>query len=196
MGPCEGDLTAEYAAEVDRVRAFVTGRDTSILERLVEAMKEAAANREYELAGQYRDWLQSLQNMTQKRRSVAQSVMDHHAVVVQPAAGQIGRQVFAIRYGRHVETLTLGTDPSAGDAERIRDFLDRHFSADPPRPERYLKREIDEVRVLAHWLYVHRESARHVLYESGGSVDELFGRVAQALRFEVEEPEVEDVEEA
>ncbi len=195
LGPCEGDIDAEYAAEVDRVRAFVTGRDTSVLDRLTEAMKEAAANREYELAGQYRDWLQSLRQMTQKRRSVAQSVMDHHAVVVQPAAGQIGRQVFAIRYGRHVETLTLGADVGAGDAERIRDLLGRHFADEPPRPERYLKREIDEVRVLAHWLYVHRESARHVLFESGGSVDELFGRVVEALRFEVPEADEREGEE-
>jgi DNA polymerase-3 subunit epsilon len=192
LGPCEGDLAEAYRTEVDRVRAFIKGEDTGVLDRLRASMLEAAANREYELAGQCRDWLRSLERMTEKRRSLAQSVMDHHAVVVQPAAGQVGRQVFAIRYGRHVETLTLGTDPAPHDADRLRAFLAQHFAHDPPRPERYLKREIDEVRVLAHWLYVHRESARHVLFEPDMTTDDLLAATLDALRFEVEELVEED----
>jgi DNA polymerase-3 subunit epsilon len=192
LGPCVGGLDEAYAHEVDRVRAFVTGRDADVLDRLKSAMQQAAAAREYELAGQYRDWLLSLQRMTGKRRSVAQSVMDHHAVVVQPGAGEVGRQVFVVRYGRHVETLTLGTHPSPDDAERLRVFLEQHFADEPPRPERYLRREIDEVRVLAHWLYVHRESARHVPFEPGTPVEALAARVEEALRFDVEEVEEEE----
>jgi hypothetical protein len=50
------------------------------------------------------------------------------------------------------------------------------------------------VRVLAHWLYVHRHSARHVPLASGQAFDAFAARVRAALVAEddADVPEDED----
>ncbi|HYE57801.1 MAG TPA: hypothetical protein VD948_04815, partial [Rhodothermales bacterium] len=102
------------------------------------------------------------------------------------------------RYGRHVATCTLRVPPSDTDLASLDAFLAEHFSTDGPAPERYNRREIDEVRVLAHWLYVHRRSARHVPYAPDDPLDAFSARVRGALLAEEDEtvPEDEDDPEA
>ncbi len=118
LAPC-ADADPAYAAEVDRVRDFLLGRDTTTLDALKTAMMDAAARREYELAGQYRDWFRALDTMRGKQQQVAASVLDHHGVIVQPGEVKNTRQCYAIRYGRHVETLTLADPLADADSARL-----------------------------------------------------------------------------
>lgn len=179
LAPCVPDgEVSPYADEVERVRAFLLGRDTSVLASLEGAMREVAARREYELAGQYRDWLRALERMTGRQREVAAPVLEHHGVIVQPGEQPGTRQLFVVRYGRHVESATVAHPLDAAGGTRLADLVARHFAAEPPRPERYLKREIDEVRMLAHWLYVHRGSTQQVPFVPGTSPEAY----AEALR--------------
>ncbi len=181
LAPCVVESGAGYEAEVEKVRAFLLGRDTATLGTLQIAMTEAAGRREYELAGQYRDWLRALERMNSKQRGVASPVLDHHGVIVQPGEVSGTRQCFVVRYGRHVETLTLPEEMGSDESAQLQALLEQHFAAEPPRPERYLKREIDEVRVLSHWLYVHRDSARQVPFVPGTPLDDFARHVREAF---------------
>lgn len=181
LAPCATGDSEAYTDEVGRVRGFLLGRDPAVLDAIRASMMEAAGRREYELAGTYRDWLKSLEGMAGKHRTVAASVLDHNAVVVQDAAAPGTLQLFVIRYGRLADTLTVAHAPDDAAFADLEAALARHFGPDAPRPERYHKREIDEVRLLAHFLYVYRESARQVRFEPGMSVGAFTADVRSAL---------------
>lgn len=177
-GPCaDADAAAAYDAEVQRVRDFLMGRDRGILDRLDQAMREASAEMRYEEAREYRDWMQQLGRLLDKQQFLAAPVYDQNAVVVQPHADGGAAHLFLIRFGRHVETVHLPADADAAAVADLRERLAAQFDAAQPRPERYFKQEIDEVRVLAHWLYVHREEVRQVPWQAGTPTDDLLAAV-------------------
>ncbi len=190
LAPCDTPAAA-YAEEVEKVRAFLLGETAGVVETLRESMTAAAARREYELAGQCRDWIRALERMTGRQREVAASVLDHHGAIVLPGEVPGTQQVFVVRYGRHAGTLALPETRLPEDDARLDDFVAAHFGEEPPRPERYLKREIDEVRLLAHWLYVHRGSTQQLAFAPGTSTEAFAARIRAAL----DAPEGVDVSE-
>ena len=144
------------------------------------AMHEAAARRDYEGAALLRDDLNALDRMADRQRLFAAPVHEVHAFLVEDAVEPETVQVLAIRHGRHVGTLALPRVLAAEDNARLAAFLAAHLVAAGP-PARYFKREIDEVRLLAHWLYVHRASARIVRVEAADSSATVLARIRDAL---------------
>ena len=190
-GPCEDAAAEAYAAEVQRVRDFLSGRDRWVLGEIEAAMKAEAAALNFEQAATYRDWLRKLERMMQKQARIAAPVLQHNAVIVQPdvrvqpEAGARRAQLFIVRFGRLAETLSLALPPS--DVRHLRERLAEHFEQAQEPPERYFKREIDEVRVLAHWMYAHRASARQVPWPPDGDLDAFVADVlAEAALLSVE----------
>jgi DNA polymerase III subunit epsilon len=182
--PCLGQHSAEsYALEVQRVRDFLNGTDSGILERIQEAMKRAASQMEFEQAAQYRDWSRRLEYMLEKQKCVASPVLEHNAVLLLPGEAPEKVQLYFVRSGRHLETLTVPCRPTPGDEKAIRERVLRYYTPEAEPPERYFKPQVDEMRVLAHWMYVYRETLRKVPWEETSS--EAF---MQRLAAEMERP--------
>lgn len=183
-GPCAFDRSA-HDAEVERLRAFLLGRDTSVQADLRKVMLEAAAQRNYEAAATLRDHLAALERMADRQRLFAAPVHEVHAFVVEDAVEPDVVQVFAIRHGRHADTLRLARSPDpavAAEADaRLAAFVERHRAPLDAPTVRYFKREIDEVRLLAHWLYVHRASARIVHVAPADATADVLARLRAAL---------------
>ena len=80
---CESqEDTAAYAAEVQRVRDFLTGKDAWVLGEIEAAMKVEASTLHFEQAAFYRDWLRRLERMMHKHAALAAPVLHHNAVIV------------------------------------------------------------------------------------------------------------------
>jgi DNA polymerase-3 subunit epsilon len=127
-------------------------------------MQDAAARLDYETAGTYRDWLHSLKPLLDRQERIAAPVLDHNAVLVLPGVAGRTVQLLLVRFGRLAHSIVLPPNPGAGDLERLRTTLAAHYDPGQQRPERYHRREVDEVRLLAHWLYTNRESIHHVYW--------------------------------
>jgi DNA polymerase-3 subunit epsilon len=197
--PCADPAGAEgYAAEVDRVRAFLSGRDDEALGTVEAAMRDAAANLEFETAGWYRDQLRRLQRTLGRQRQIATAVHEHDAVLVEPLAPGYdghaggGAQLFLMRYGRLAARLDVpapaakpaptqagGTlDPTAEAA--LRGALAETFTASAPVPESHLRPDVDEMRILASWMRLHPDSARQVRWTAGLDDDDFLADVLAA----------------
>ncbi len=180
--PCEGGAAAEhYAREVEQVRAFLTGRDTSVQQRIEEAMHRAARALDFEAAARYRDGLHRLRRLQEKQQCIAASVLDHHAVLLQPGLEPHRVQLFLVRYGRLVDTVTMPRRPASPDVDALKGKLAEWFGTTQVEPERYLKKEVDEVRILAHWMYVHREDAHQISWHPGMTVEALLASILDRL---------------
>ncbi len=176
--PCEGEpALAEYGSEVERVRRFLLGQDRSVLAELETRMREASADMKYEEAGEYRDWMQRLERLLDKQEQMAAPVLQHNAVLVHPGAEADTAECYVIRFGRLAETVVLTLPPINGQREHLHERLAEHFDAALERPARYLKQEVDEVRILAHWLYVHRDSTTSIQWHPDQALEDLVEQV-------------------
>lgn len=181
--PCVDEEAAlAYDAEVQRVRAFLTGQDRSVLDEIEARMKAAAAEMDFEQAAEYRDWLRRLGRMSAKQEAIAAPVLEHNAVLVLPGVLPETRQGYLVRFGRHVDTVTLSEPPTPEEVAQLRERLGVHFDPDQPRPERYFKKEVEEVRLLAHWLYVHRDSALSVHWNAVEPLDVFLEQILAATQ--------------
>jgi DNA polymerase-3 subunit epsilon len=92
--------------------------------------------------------------------------LEHNAVAVLPAPDAAAVQCFIIRFGRPVESHTAPVPFPADDRAHLEARLAHHFDPSAAPPDRYSKRDVDEIRLLAHWLYVHRDEVAQVRWDA------------------------------
>ncbi len=199
--PCAGGEGAElYELEVERVRRFLTGQDAEAVDMVEEAMREAAAAREYEAAGWYRDQLRRLQRTFGRQRTIASAVHEHDAVLVEPLAPGYegheagGAQLFLIRHGRLAGRVDLPAEPGPDEVADLAAALDETFDPGLAPPESHLRPDVDEMRMLANWMRLHPDSTRQVRWYPDLGADAFRESVLDAARSAVPtaEPEVEE----
>ena len=160
--PCVNtDIRSIYDSEVGKVRAFLTGADDTILDRLHTAMIEAADQLEFEEAREYRDWWQHLTALFERQKIVATPVLDHHATLAIPTSRTKEYEVYFIRYGRLDRSIRIRLRQKNWRLQ-IQQASIATFAPLVPRPSRYERGELDEVRILSNWLYHHRDSSVYV----------------------------------
>ena len=204
--PCMGgDGSEQYELEVDRVRRFLTGQDAEAVEMVEDAMRQAAATREYEAAGWYRDQLHRLQRTMGRQRRIASAVHEHHAVLVEPLAPGYdglprdaqaggGAQLFLIRHGRLAGRVDLPADPGPDELADLEAALAEAFDPGLAPPESHLRPDVDEMRMLANWMRLHPDGARQVRWTSDRDPDAFLAAVvaAAAEAAPTTEPEMEE----
>jgi DNA polymerase-3 subunit epsilon len=168
LAPCVSDDTG-YESEVDRVRGFLMGKDHSILTTLEHRMREAATRLEFEQAQEYRDWMQMLERMLTQQREVASPVLDHNAVILQPAISEGELQLFFVRFGRYVFNTTFPLMYDRDSIGRLRAAVQTFFNPNQLRPMRYHRQEVDEISILLNWMYSRREAVETVRWSPSKS---------------------------
>ena len=153
-----------------------------MLEAVEAKMREAAAQREFEQAGWYRDQLERLRRVLARQRPFAAAVHDQHLVLVEPGlrAGEV--QLFVLRFGRLVETRALPTEPSPEDVAALRKRLAAHFDPDLAPPPSFQRSDVDEIHILAHWVRFNAERTELVLWTPARTVDDLLADVLANVR--------------
>ena len=174
--PCETDDAGRYATEIDRVRAFLMGQDRSVLEQIEARMQQAAENLEFEQAAEFRDGLEQLERMYDRQRTVAAPVLEHNAVLLAPD-GDHEAEVVLVRYGRPVCTLRCQMPLADADPERLQESFATHFTPARVRPDTLTKRDVDEIRLLAHWTYKRRDDLVQVRWSAGTAPEALLERI-------------------
>ncbi len=180
--PCEKDADPGlYAAEVSRVRDFLNGADESVCDRIEAEMMDASAALDFEKAATYRDWLRTIRRMLEKRQGVAARVLNHNTVIVhRPSPGAMVR-LMAVSRGRHAETLHVTPPLTGSDRTSIRAMVGRCFIEAPADVESYREKEVDEVYLLAQWLYNHRNEIRQVRWDEHSNESEMTDRLTAII---------------
>lgn len=179
LAPCEGGRDEAYAAEIERLRRFLTGADASVLAPIEAAMREAAEQHDFEQAAWYRDRLRRLEGTLARQRPFAGAVHDLHGVLVEPGArGET--HLFVLRFGRLAGRLVLPASPAEADVAALRARLEAHFDEALAAPEAFRREELDEIRIIAQWVRRHEGSTRQVRWRPGVPVEDLLAAVLRA----------------
>lgn len=178
--PCENDNPEAYAEAVEQVRAFLTGQDRSVLDRLRERMTQASDNLDFEKAADVRDTLEQLEKILDKQRLMAAPVRQHNAALVHRPDEMEGANVLLVRFGRFVESVACACPPAADDRARIRERIATHFDGASP-PSDLSKRATDEIRLLSHWTYAHRDELSVVRRDNEQSAAAFADAIVDAM---------------
>jgi len=117
---------------------------------------------EYEQAGWFRNQLGRLRKTLSGQGQLVAAVHDHNAVLLEPLAAGSGTQLFLIRYGRLVARINVPSDPSPTVEAELRSALAEHFDPALPPPEHFDRPDVDEIRIIVHWMRLRENATRQV----------------------------------
>ena len=184
--PCENDDAEAYAEEVDRVRAFLTGQDRSVLHLLRERMQDAAEDRDFEKAAEFRDTVEPLERILDKQQVVAAPVRHHDAALVHRKESDEPADVLFVRFGRFVEAVSCRVPPTTEQRRRLVDRCDTHFDPGADPPSDFSKRTTHEIRLLSHWTYAHRDELTLVRWHPGRDAEAMVDAIEAGMAEAVE----------
>jgi excinuclease ABC subunit C len=143
LGPCAAACSStDYRTQVRAVRAFLSGKDDRLLDRLKCAMTDAAASQQFERAAGLRDKLDILRWLGHQLARIRQARERHsHVYVVKTPQG--APIWYITRQGRIEAVLPAPVDSASG--QKAATILDAVFFA---RRARFGIRAIDEVDMV------------------------------------------------
>jgi excinuclease ABC subunit C len=147
-GPCVGACTRkEYGEGVRAAKAFLDGRDRTILRKLRSLMEAAAAGFEFEKAMAMRDRLAALE-WVDDRLALLRRARDKNSFVY-PLAGHDARERWYLIHRGQVRAVATPptTDP---ERRRVAELIDRTF-ADTRTPDVLSGGAVDSVLLVAAW---------------------------------------------
>jgi excinuclease ABC subunit C len=158
IAPCVAAICSEeeYGAAVVNTRMLLEGRNDELIDTLRERMTGAAEDERFEEAAQLRDAMRTVQTLRDRQQKVATADLgdrDVFGLKVGPSGAAI--QVFAMRHGRVVERVSLGTAPEAlatSEGEVLQAALVQFYDQRVPAAEIHLPLLLEDSADLESWL--------------------------------------------
>ncbi|MBN9118056.1 MAG: GIY-YIG nuclease family protein [Planctomycetes bacterium] len=158
-GPCAGGCTQkDYAVGVRAAKAFLDGRNRSLLKVLREQMEAAAAAFEFEKATSLRDKLLAVQ-WIDDRLTLLRHARDQNSFVY-PLTGTDGRSRWYLIHRGEVQAVAY--PPTADTAAGVARLLAATFT-DHPAPAVLSDVAVDSVLLVAGWFRKHADERSKLL---------------------------------
>jgi excinuclease ABC subunit C len=137
QAPCVGYIDREeYRRNIEAIIDFLSGRYRDVERDLERKMAEAAANEEFERAAIYRDRLDAVRSLMQRRSVAGESLETADLIAVATDGPAANAQVFQVRDGVLAERhgFYLANEGERGEDEVTEEFAAQYYSAVPAVP--------------------------------------------------------------
>ncbi|HEX2128567.1 MAG TPA: excinuclease ABC subunit UvrC [Solirubrobacterales bacterium] len=135
--PCVGYVDREeYRRGIDAIVDFLSGRYRDVERDLERKMAEAAGTEEFERAAIFRDRLEAVRSLMQRRSVAGESLDNADLVGVALEGTEANAQVFQVRDGTLAERhgFYLANEGERPEDEVTEEFLAQYYSAAPAVP--------------------------------------------------------------
>ena len=181
QAPCVDYIDREeYRSNIDRIVGFLSGRYKEIAEDLDQKMQEASEAQDFERAALFRDRLNAVRGMMERRAVAGGSIGSADIIAVAVEANDANAQVFQVRDGVLAERHGFYLAGADGDEERdpgevAETFLLQYYGAAPAVPGRVIVGPELKGRtgVLAEALSSQRDAKVEVRVASRGNMRKL-----------------------
>jgi len=158
IAPCVAEICSEeeYGVAVANTRLLLEGRNDELIDTLRDRMTTAAAEERFEEAAHLRDAMRTVQTLRDRQQKVATAGLgdrDVFGLKLGPSGAAI--QVFAMRHGRVVERVSLGTDPAAlteTESQVLQAALAQFYDQRVPPAEIHVPVPVEDGGELESWL--------------------------------------------
>jgi excinuclease ABC subunit C len=181
QAPCVGYIDREeYRSNIDRIVGFLSGRYKEIADDLEQKMQEASEAQDFERAALFRDRLNAVKGMMERRAVAGGALGSADVIAVAVEANDANAQVFQVRDGVLAERQGFYLAGADGDGERdpgdvAETFLLQYYGAAPAVPGRVIVGPELKGRtgVLAEALSSQRDAKVEVRVASRGNMRKL-----------------------
>lgn len=144
-GPCAGLVTEEeYAVHINKVRAFLQGKDDDLIRQVREEMLAAAKNRQYERAAEKRDLLLALEAVTKAQQVQDFSVESRDYAACEMRMHLATVSIMQIRDGKLMGKALYRAETFGDETETLLNFLVQYYSDGGNLPqELYVSHDVD-----------------------------------------------------
>lgn len=180
--PCENEDPDAYAEEVERVRSFLMGRDATVLDELRDRMQQASERFEFEKAAQFRDAVELLERLVGRQQVLRGPVRRRNAVLIHTDGKSPDEvRLYFVRFGCLVDAMRRGLPIDAESRSRINDLCTEYFDPADEPPATFSKQTVNEIRLLSHWVYSHRDELEPVRWTDAQPPYEFAAEVCSVL---------------
>ena len=137
QAPCVGYIDREeYRRNIEAIIDFLSGRYRDVERDLERKMAEAAAGEQFERAAIYRDRLEAVRSLMQRRSVAGESLETADLIAVATDGPAANAQVFQVRDGVLAERhgFYLANEGERGEDEVTEEFAAQYYSAVPAVP--------------------------------------------------------------
>ncbi|MFH1670225.1 MAG: GNAT family N-acetyltransferase, partial [Patescibacteria group bacterium] len=158
-GLCKGVLSQkEYNSTINNISDFLKGKRKTAIERLTKKMHQTAADKKFEKAANFRNTLQSIEQM---ERQLVSDTSDEDTDILGMAVvnGKALVVLFKVRGGKLIDELSLVLAGEAEDiCEALAQFIPQYYSTTPDIPDVIVVgEELEEHVLLNKWLEDQRQ---------------------------------------
>lgn len=160
LAPCdEGPLKEKkYKEEIQRVKNFLSGLDPEILVLMTEKMKVLADEQRYEEAAETKSKIKSLRRVFYRQATITASVNENNVIILLPSEkySETCKEfvLFFVRFGRLIAETKVNDD----GVLTLGEFIQHIYFNGQVAPDDVTKEQIDEMQILAGWIYRNRNS--------------------------------------
>ncbi len=156
-GPCVGLVApADYAAQIDQVKNFLSGHNREVHDSFVAEMKQASDAMDFERAARFRDRIRALASIQAHQDINSADLDDADLIAAYQEGGQTCIQVFFFRGGRNYGNRPYfpSHDHSVGVEEVLGAFIAQFYEDKSPPPLVLLSHAVPEQALIAEALAV------------------------------------------
>ena len=155
-----------------------SGERIGIVAALKTAMQESSERLDFEEAGLLRNRMKELERIFFRQRQISSSINENNVIIIVPTEERDKKvEVFFIRHGRlHFQRL-VGKKLPVKELERALESVYFDGTDAPPHSR---KEEIDEIRIIASWIYQRRNDGIF-LYMHGKTATNALDELAELL---------------
>jgi excinuclease ABC subunit C len=174
--PCDAKVSQkDYAKQVDEVADFLEGDTSKILQDLRQKMSAAAAEKNFELAGQLRDKIQAIENSSAKQLVSSPDLASRDIFGVKLDFTKAYFAVLQVRSGKLIDVKNFVVKRGESElSEILACFLTQYFLLSTSFPsEILLPEKIEEPEVLGKWLQEKASAIVKILFPQKGDKSNL-----------------------
>ena len=164
--PCQGFISEEeYAGRIERAVRFLNGDYAGIRRELEEKMAAASAKLQFEKAAEYRDLLNSVNQIAQKQKITDANDEDRDVIGIAKDGEDAVAQVFFIRGGKLIgrEHFYMSIALEDTNAQILTAFVKQYYAGTPFIPKRImLPCPVEEKDVMEEWLSGRRGQRAYI----------------------------------
>ncbi len=174
--PCEKQNDPEYFEELEKVYEFLSGRNQSALDRLLNKMKEYALKEQYEKAGETKQVIDLLLSQTHKSSLLAEPV--NKANVLFEITEVIKHDYILLLEGKFFIKKETGSGNNNFEAA-----LDDYFSKTIRTNHNPTEEDLEKIKISLNWLTKNRNKVRIFYLKDFNTKYELMNSVADSKPF-------------
>ena len=187
LAPCAGTISSEdYGQLVNDVILFLKGKNSELVDRLKNKMKQASLDLRYEEAGVLRDKIAAVHTVLDKQKIVSTSLEDQDVIGYCKEHGFAMVQVLVVRGGKMVgeKIYKMKSLNELEENETLSSFLKQYYAEEVLLPkEILLPHAIEEMDLIASWLSERKKSRVFLETPVRGKKRDLINMAEENARF-------------